>query len=53
MTFDSLFDTAQRHDQKSRALDDRAGCAILIDLLKKPLPYDMLFAFVVQRRKPG
>ena len=47
VTFDSLFDTA--HGMiKSRALDDRAGCAILIDLLKKPLPYDMLFAFVVQ-----
>ncbi|MDC0700640.1 M42 family peptidase, partial [Blautia wexlerae] len=47
VTFDSLFDTA--HGMvKSRALDDRAGCAILIDLLKSDLPYDMMFAFVVQ-----
>lgn len=47
VTFDSIFDTA--HGKiKSRALDDRAGCAILIDLLKKSLAYDMTFAFVVQ-----
>ena len=47
VTFDSLFDTT--HGMiKSRALDDRAGCVILIDLIKKSLPYDMLFAFVVQ-----
>ena len=47
VTFDSIFDAA--HGMvKSRALDDRAGCAILIDLLKSTLEYDMLFAFVVQ-----
>ena len=47
VTFDSLFDTTHGII-KSRALDDRAGCVILIDLIKKSLPYDMLFAFVVQ-----
>lgn len=47
VTFDSLFDTS-RGMIKSRALDDRAGCVILIDLLKSDLPYDMMFAFVVQ-----
>ncbi len=31
-----------------RALDDRAGCALLIELLRRPLPYDMTFAFLVQ-----
>ena len=30
---------------KGRALDDRAGCAILIDMIKSELPYDMYFNF--------
>lgn len=47
VTFHSIFDTA--HGKiKTRALDDRAGCAIMIDLLKTELAYDMTFAFVVQ-----
>lgn len=33
---------------KARAIDDRAGCAILIDLLKSDLEYDMTFVFSVQ-----
>lgn len=33
---------------KSKAIDDRAGCAILIDLIKEDLPYDMTFVFCVQ-----
>lgn len=32
----------------SKALDDRAGCAILIELLRRELPYDMTFVFCVQ-----
>lgn len=45
--FDSVFDTA--HGMvKSRALDDRAGCAILIGMIQSNLPYDMFFTFVVQ-----
>lgn len=32
----------------AKALDDRAGCAILLELLAKPLPYDTWFAFNVQ-----
>ena len=32
----------------SKALDDRAGCAILIDLLHTDLPYDCYFTFTVQ-----
>jgi len=31
----------------AKALDDRAGCAILIDLIKRDLPCDMHFAFTV------
>lgn len=33
---------------KSRALDDRVGCAILIDMIKSGLKYDMWFSFSVQ-----
>ena len=47
VTFVSLFDTAYGMI-RSRAIDDRAGCAILIDLMKKELPYDCTFVFAVQ-----
>ena len=33
---------------KSKAIDDRFGCLVLIDLIKCDLEYDMDFAFVVQ-----
>jgi len=33
---------------KSKALDDRIGCAILIDLIKKEIDFDLTFAFLVQ-----
>ncbi len=32
----------------SKALDDRAGCAVLIELLRRELPFDMTFVFCVQ-----
>lgn len=32
----------------SKAIDDRAGCALLLALLREELPYDCVFAFVVQ-----
>lgn len=32
----------------AKALDDRAGCAVLIEMIKSELPYDMYFTFVVQ-----
>lgn len=32
----------------ARAIDDRAGCALLLELLRQQLPYDCTFAFVVQ-----
>lgn len=45
--FDSIFDTS--HGMvKSRALDDRAGCAMLIDMIQHELEYDMIFVFAVQ-----
>ncbi len=33
---------------KSKALDNRAGCAVLLELLQKRLKYDCWFAFTVQ-----
>ena len=31
-----------------KAFDDRAGCAVLIELIRSALPYDMTFVFAVQ-----
>lgn len=33
---------------KSKALDDRFGCALLIELIKSELEYDVYFTFTVQ-----
>ena len=33
---------------KSKAIDDRVGCFILINLIKQDLPFDMYFTFVTQ-----
>lgn len=33
---------------KSKALDDRVGCFVLINLIKQDLPFDTYFSFVVQ-----
>lgn len=33
---------------KAKAIDDRIGCAILLEILKKPLKYDIDVTFVVQ-----
>jgi putative aminopeptidase FrvX len=33
---------------KARALDDRVGCTMLIELIKSELPFDCHFAFTVQ-----
>jgi endoglucanase len=32
----------------AKALDDRAGCALLVSLLQEDLPYDCAFSFTVQ-----
>ncbi len=32
----------------TKALDDRVGCLVLIEMIKSELPYDMNFSFVVQ-----
>ena len=33
---------------KAKAIDDRAGCAVLIELIKKQLKYDTYFCFTAQ-----
>lgn len=45
------FDAYYEENEQSiiaKALDDRAGCAVLIGMIKSELPYDMWFTFVVQ-----
>lgn len=37
-----------QHTIKSKALDDRFGCFVLINLIKSQLEYDMHFVFAVQ-----
>lgn len=33
---------------KAKALDDRVGCAVMLELLKEDLPLDVVFAFTAQ-----
>lgn len=47
VTFASVFD-ASRGTIKARALDNRAGCALLIQMMKTGLKYDAWFVFTVQ-----
>lgn len=45
--FTSIWDTSGGKI-KAKAIDDRAGCAILIHMIQQPLDYDMTFVFCVQ-----
>lgn len=45
VTFDSPFVRFGDRRMKAKALDDRAGCALLLDLMSKDLPYDAWFSF--------
>lgn len=47
VVFDSLFDLSGGR-VISKAIDDRFGCLVLIEMLRGELPYDMYFSFVVQ-----
>ena len=47
-TFDSAFVPFGDGCVKGRALDDRVGCAILMDLILGDAPYDFCFSFSVQ-----
>ncbi len=33
---------------KAKAIDDRIGCAVMVELMKEELPYDTYFSFTVQ-----
>lgn len=46
--FDSEFTELGGSRIKSKALDDRAGCAIMIELMHEELEYDTYFVFNVQ-----
>lgn len=46
--FDSQFAELGEHKIKAKAIDDRAGCAILLQLLQEELEYDLTFNFSVQ-----
>ncbi|MDZ4763443.1 MAG: M42 family metallopeptidase [Chloroflexota bacterium] len=49
VAFDSKFMEIGDHTLRGKALDDRAGCSLLIDLLAgDPFPVDLLAAFTVQ-----
>lgn len=43
--FSSSFEFFGESFIKGKALDDRAGCAVLISLIKSKLPYDVYFSF--------
>ncbi|MBQ4544216.1 MAG: M42 family metallopeptidase [Oscillospiraceae bacterium] len=46
--FDSDVKMLSEHRIKARAIDDRAGCAVMLELLEEDLAYDTYFAFTVQ-----
>lgn len=45
--FDSAFYEMGDRCVKSKAIDDRVGCAVLVTLLQEDLPYDTYFVFSV------
>lgn len=46
--FDTRFEMLGDDTFKAKAVDDRAGCAILLELIKKPVKYDTYFVFTTQ-----
>lgn len=47
-SFDSSFTLFGDNKVKARALDDRAGCSILLELLKQTYDFDLVACFTVQ-----
>jgi len=47
-TFNTCFEMLSEDTFKAKAIDDRAGCAILMELIKKPVKYDTYFCFTTQ-----
>ncbi len=48
VTFDSQYLPLGEERLAVRAIDDRAGCAMLLELIRSELPCDCIFAFTVQ-----
>lgn len=48
VTFVSDFERLGGRRIKGRAIDDRFGCALMIELIRSELPYSTVFAFTVQ-----
>lgn len=48
VVFDSSFLRFGEGRVKSKAIDDRAGCAMMIEMINSDLEYDTCFTFVVQ-----
>lgn len=47
-SFDSNYTCFGQNKVKAKALDDRAGCAVLIEMLKESYEYDLYACFTVQ-----
>ena len=48
VAFDTSFEMLSDDTFKAKAIDDRAGCAILMELIKNPVKYDTYFCFTAQ-----
>lgn len=48
IAFDTGFEQLGKYTFKAKAIDDRAGCAILAELIKNPVKYDTYFCFTTQ-----
>ena len=48
VSFATEFEMLGNDTFKAKAIDDRAGCAILLELIKKPVKYDTYFCFTTQ-----
>ena len=53
VNFDPTVTELQNGYVRMKAIDDRIGCAILLETLKKELPVDTYFAFTVQEEIGG
>ncbi|MBR4720407.1 MAG: M42 family metallopeptidase [Clostridia bacterium] len=47
-TFETKFEQLSNETVKAKALDDRAGCAVLMETIKNPVKYDTYFCFTTQ-----
>lgn len=48
VAFDTQFEMLDTDTVKAKAIDDRAGCAVLAELIKQPVKYDTYFCFTTQ-----